>query len=87
MQIFSKSIPNKFFYDLARIRSHAHYKVYDEITDPFPNFNSKAIKVWEWIGNFIQRFTGHVITYPCWDSSKNMLAKKGPWFIEHTILR
>ena len=27
-----------------------------------------AIQVWEWISNFIPHFTGHVITYPCWDS-------------------
>ena len=25
------------------------------------------VEVWEWISNFISHFTGHVITYPCWD--------------------
>ena len=24
-------------------------------------------EVWEWIINFIPHFTGHVISYPCWD--------------------
>ena len=36
----------------------------DEVTYPFPNFNGAAIEVWEWISNFIQHITGHVITYP-----------------------
>ena len=42
-------------------------KVWDEITYPFPNFNSAVIEVWEWISNFIIYFIVHVITYPCWD--------------------
>ena len=41
------------------------HKVWDEITDPFPNFNGGTIEVCEWISNFIPRFTGPVITYPC----------------------
>ena len=40
----------------------------DGITDPFPNF-------WEWISHFIPHFTGHVITYPCWDLSLSTLLK------------
>ena len=36
--------------------------MYDEITYPFPNFNSCTIEVWEWISNFIPHFTGYVIT-------------------------
>ena len=34
---------------------------------PFINFNGATFEVWEWISNFIPHFTGHVITYPCWD--------------------
>ena len=30
---------------------------------------SMVVKVWKWISNFIPNFTGHVITYPCWDWS------------------
>ena len=26
-----------------------------------------TVSVKEWISNFIPHFTGHVITYPCWD--------------------
>ena len=43
------------------------YKVGDEITYPFPNFNGATIEIWEWMGNFIPHLTGYVITYPCWD--------------------
>ena len=41
--------------------------VWDEITYPSPNFNDAAVEVWKWIVNFIPRFAGHGITYPCWD--------------------
>ena len=43
-----------------------HYKVWDEITYPFPNFNGATVEVWKWISNFIPNLTGPVITYPCW---------------------
>ena len=33
------------------IRDHIHYKVFDEITYPFLNFNGAAVEVWEWISN------------------------------------
>ena len=49
------------------IGNYSHYKMWDEITYPFPNFNGVTIEVWEWISNFIPHITGHVITYPCWD--------------------
>ena len=48
---------------------HHDYKVWGEITYPFPNFNGCTIEVWEWINNFIPHSTGHVITFPCWDLS------------------
>ena len=44
---------------LTWISNYIHYKVWDKITYPFPN--------WEWISNFIPHFSGHVITYPWWD--------------------
>ena len=49
------------------ISNHIHYKMWDEITYPFLNFNGSTVEVKEWISNFILHFTGHVITYPCWD--------------------
>ena len=42
-------------------------KVWDEITNPFPNLNVATVEVWELISNFIPHFTAFVITYPCWD--------------------
>ena len=46
-----------------------YYNVPGESTFPFPNFNGCTIELWEWISNFIPRFTGHVITYTWWDLS------------------
>ena len=51
----------------ARISKYTLYKVWDEITYLFPNFNGCTFDVWELASNFIPRFTGHVITYPCGD--------------------
>ena len=54
------------------------------ITYPFQNFNGCTAEVWEWIRNFISSFTGHVITYLCWD-----LSKRGPWLLwrdSHTFM-
>ena len=48
--------------------NYTHYKAWYEIAYLFPNFNGVTVEVWEWIHNFIPHFTGHVITYPCWDN-------------------
>ena len=37
----------------AWMNNHMPSKVYDEITNPFPNFNVYNLKVCEWIPNFI----------------------------------
>ena len=42
---------------------YVHYEVYEEITNPFPNFNGRAVEVWECLSNFIPDFAGHVISY------------------------
>ena len=46
------------------ISNYIHYKVWDQIINLVLNFKNAAIKVCEWISNFISCFTGHVITYP-----------------------
>ena len=46
-----------------------HYKLWDEITYPFPNFNGVVIKAWECISDFITHITGHAIAFPRWDLS------------------
>ena len=38
--------------------NYTHYKVWNEITDPFSNFNGEDVIVWESIGYFITQFTG-----------------------------
>ena len=43
-----------------------------------PNSIGAAVKVWDWISNFIQHCTLHVITYPCWDSSYTLSVKGTP---------
>ena len=48
----------------AWISNYIHYKVWDEITYPFPNANGGTVEVWEWMSNFMPHFTGHVIAYP-----------------------
>ena len=54
-------------YMTSWISNYIHFKAWDEITYPFPNFNGCTIEVWEWISNFIPYFTGHMITYPWWE--------------------
>ena len=44
---------------LPGISNYIHYKVWDEITYPFPNFNGVTIEVWDWICYFISHFSGH----------------------------
>ena len=51
----------------AWISNYIRYNVWDEITNPFPNFNGATVEVWEWISNLIPQFTEHMIIYPCWD--------------------
>ena len=41
----------------ARKSNFTHYKVWGEITYPFPNFNGSAGEVWEWIRNFTPHFS------------------------------
>ena len=61
----------------AWISYYIHYKVWDGITYPFPNFKGATVEVWEWISNFITHFTVHVIPYPWWEESLCMVVK-GP---------
>ena len=58
----------------AWISNYVHYKVWDEIIYPFPNFNGCTVEVWELISKFNKRFLMDVITYPCWNSCWSMLA-------------
>ena len=50
----------------AWISNYIHVS-WDEITCLFLIFKGVAVKVWEWMSNFIPQFIGHVVSYPCWD--------------------
>ena len=54
----------------AWISNYNHYKVWDEITYPFPNFNGQPLTFGN-ESNFIPNFAIYVITYPC----------RGPWLV------
>ena len=64
-KIYSKHHARRW--SVNKINNYKHHTLWDEITYPFPNFNSCTVEVWEWISNFIPHLARHVITYPCWD--------------------
>ena len=39
---------------LSEMSNYIHYKVWDEITYPFPNLNGKTVEVWEWISDNVK---------------------------------
>ena len=45
---------------------------------------NSTVKIGEWISNFIQHFSGHVITYPYCDLSWSMLVNVVPGSIQYT---
>ena len=59
----------------------------DEIIYPFLNCNNVTVEVWEWIGNFISQFAGHVVTYPCWKLSHVSTIKEPHSVIVWTIIQ
>ena len=42
---------------------------------PLPISNGATFEILDWKSNLTPHFTGHVITYPCWDLSKSILVK------------
>ena len=69
MAVISQDTENEWPLLLTWLSNYIHYNMWNKITYPFPNFNSTVIEVWKLISNFIPHFTGHVVTYPCWDYS------------------
>ena len=45
------------------INNYIHYKVWDEMTYPFPNFNGCTVEILDRISNLTPHFTGLAITY------------------------
>ena len=62
----------------AWISTYIHYKVWDEITYPFRNFNYCSVEVWEWINDFISHFMIDAIIYRCWDLNWSILVNGVP---------
>ena len=52
---------------LTCISNYIHYRVWNEVNYPFPNFNGCTTEVWKWIRNFIPHSIMDAITYPCQD--------------------
>ena len=65
----------------ALISNYVHYKVWDEITYLFPNYNGPTVEVWEWISDFIPPFTGHHSRYHSWScvSINSVTSPKDQW--------
>ena len=51
----------------AWISNRMPNKVWEEITNPFPNFNGCNAEVWNWKSNFTPDIILNVITYLCCD--------------------
>ena len=60
----------------AWMSNHIHDEVWDDIIYLFLNFNGSTVEVEEWISYFSPHFTGHVITYPCWNKIYFMLVNE-----------
>ena len=58
---YSGCVGVRFTLITAWISNYIHYKVWDKIMYPFPNFNDATLEVWEWIINFILPFTRHCL--------------------------
>ena len=51
----------------AWINNHMPWKVWAEITYPFPNCNGCTVEFWELVTDFIPLFIMDPIIQPCWD--------------------
>ena len=47
--------------------NHMLGEVWNEITYPFPNFNSGTVEAWEWLTNFIPHIIKDIVVYPYLD--------------------
>ena len=68
----------------AYISNYMPSKVWDEITNPFPEFNGSTGEVWEWISNIIPFLKiNEVIIFPFW-SLKNGCWSPAPFQCQNT---
>ena len=52
--------------------------MWDEIANPFPNFNDATVAVWEWIIDFIPHFTRHIIIDNILTYARRLISPEGP---------
>ena len=71
-------ILTNFNFNPTWISNYIHYKAWDEIAYPSPNFNGSTVENREWISKFIPYFAEYVIINPCWDYSYIILVKWAP---------
>ena len=64
----------------------AYYKVWVEVTQPFPNFSSATVEYYGWLFYFIPHFILHTVTYPCRDQSLSMLIKKAKTMPKYSFM-
>ena len=64
------------------ISNHMHNKVWDEITNPLPNFNSCTIKFWELINNFTPYFIMVYYYLSMLGFNLSHVSKGGPRWLE-----
>ena len=67
LYLYRRENPHGLPLILPWISNHMSYKVCDEITYPFPNYNCAIVEVWECISKFIAHFTGHMTMCAWWD--------------------
>ena len=57
------------------MRNPMRNELWDDITDPLPNFNCCTGQVYDWMNDFIPHFMIDVITYPFYYYFSFMLVK------------
>ena len=77
---FSLNIATSWFFD------YIHYEMWHEITYQFQNFYGATVEVYQWISNCLSHFTGHVISYPCWNLCWSMLVKGASGVVQIALL-
>ena len=65
----------------ACISNNIHYKLWDEITYPFLNFNGATVEVLEWINNIIPHITTGCNYLSMLGLKLNHVSKSGHWWL------
>ena len=66
-----------------RILNYIHYKVWDKITHPFPNFNCAAVEFWECISSHDIEMSLAAISHRSWYVKQVLDLRTGPYGNRH----